>query len=167
MKAVRRGPDEVDCVQLRYPMTIEGPNGTVAGKKGDWLVSEGDRQYFMGPGEFSAAFAPKVDPPQVPPTYVPVPCPYPVYPQPQPYYTQPTRWLTTPSIIYGSTSGNISIGQHLDGSQIINTTPITSGIGQTALGVTALNQLGTNIAVRDGTGGVSMGGALAGYSVGD
>lgn len=111
MKAIRRESQDIDYVVLKFPMTIHGPNGDVKGKRGDYLITEGDRQYFMRPDEFSAVFMPKVDPPNAPPTYVPypvpytVPQPYPVYPQP---YYQPYRspfWYGT---ITTATSGNIA-----------------------------------------------------------
>jgi hypothetical protein len=111
MKAVRRESHDIEYTILKFPMTIHGPNGDVKGKKGDYLITEGERQYFMPPGEFLAAFSPKVDPPSAPPTYVPYPVPYPVYPQPRPY--QPYWYAGSWTVPLGNatiTSPNISIG---------------------------------------------------------
>jgi hypothetical protein len=109
MKATRRESQDIEYTILKFPMTIHGPNGDVKGKKGDYLITEGDKQYFLSPGDFIAAFTPRIDPPSAPPTYVPypVPQPYPVWTPPPsitPYY--PNRWYYTTTI----TSPNVSIG---------------------------------------------------------
>lgn len=91
--------NEVDAQRLLYPMTIEGPNGTVRGEKGDYLVTDGERQYFLSPADFLRDFKPKVEQPTA------IPYPYPVYPPytpPQPVNPWQPRWHYQPSVVYGS-----------------------------------------------------------------
>jgi hypothetical protein len=152
MKAVRRESHDIEYTILKFPMTIHGPNGDVKGKKGDYLITEGERQYFMRPDEFTAAFAPKIDPLSAPPTYVPypVPQPYPVYVQPyRPYYPANPYWgggVTTIS------SPNISIGTATAGDLSTN---VLRCMGTISDGITT--NVVNAVAVRDASGGVAFG----------
>lgn len=107
MKYVRKHK-EIEAIRLKKDIVLEG----VTIPKGNWLVTEGEDQYWLSHEFFISEYEPKVEQ-----TWVPIPLPY----DPNPWWVPTYPWVsyTTDKIVWGdpqeTTSDNIQINSYLEG----------------------------------------------------
>lgn len=81
----------IDAIQLVADLI--GKDGLVVAKEGDWLVTEGDEQFFLNDNEFKKEFRPKYSEPPVMVPYITGPDPVIYGPnRPIPYYPDEYRF---------------------------------------------------------------------------
>ena len=122
----------IQAVQLVKP--VFDKHGEELAKKGDWLVIEGSRQYYMTNDEFNEEF--ELKSPDGAIHYYPVPYPYYIYvspPIPPVYYPNHYHWVV-------SSGTSLTVSDTFNGNLLTsNTTNVNFSTPQQSSGVVSVN----------------------------